>query len=249
MPDDKPRDITVELRGLAAMSFTTGLARISTSASGGIMFTAAARQLATTAQTLDDATIAATLDRSTFDQRAGELMAASLGATLTAYLSIESAVNELLLAHSLGQVGNFKGLDRKMAQAFSDAWEAGAHKLNALEKGDLVAVMAGAGKMKYDQGPGQRARALHELRNELVHHKPKVVEHGRLPHESDDTLERKLSSQFARAAIWTPRGSAPFRWGGCLGAGCAIWACAVADGFIRLVYEAAGVDFAMSPYP
>jgi hypothetical protein len=247
MPDDESKNVTVQLTGLA-MSITAGSARLSTSASGGLMFTAAARQLAASARALDDATIAAGLDRSAFDQRAGELMAASLGATLTAYLSVESAVNELLLAHSLGQIGNFKGLDPKMARAFSDAWEAGAHKLNALEKADRVAVMAGAGKMKFGEGPAQQARALHDLRNELVHHKPKVVEHGGLPHESGDKLERMLSPYFPQATIWMPVGSAPFRWGGCLGAGCATWACTVADGFIRLVYGSVGAEFAMPPY-
>ncbi len=244
MSDDKPKDVTVGLQGLA-MSITAGSARISTSASGGMMFTSAARQLAENARTLDHPVA---LDRSAFDKRAQELMAASLGATLTAYFSIESAVNELLLAHSLGYVGNFKGLDSALARKLSDAWEAGAHKLNALEKANLVTVIAGDGKMDFGRDPGQKAAALHDLRNELVHHKPKVVEHGRSPHESDDNLERRLSSQFARATICTPPESAPFRWGGCLGAGCAIWACSVADGFIRQVYRSSGVEFLMPPY-
>lgn len=247
MSDDKSRDVTVELRG-SVTSTTTGSAKIGTSASGGMMFTAAARQLAMTAQGLDDRSSAAGLDRSAFDQRVGDLMAASLGATLTAYMSIESAVNELLLAHSLGHVVNFNGLEPSLARKFSEAWEAGARKLNALEKADLVCVISGAGKIDFGKGEAQKAAALHELRNELVHHKPKFVEHGRSPHESEDKLERRLSSQFARTTIWSPPESVPFRWGGCLGAGCATWACAVADGFIRQVYESVGVRFAMPPY-
>ncbi len=247
MSDDEPKDRMIELRGSMA-SRSTLSAKIGTSASGGVMFTAAARQLAATARMLDDAVIAAGLDRSTFDQRAGELRAASLGATLTAYLSIESAVNELLLAYSLGHVGNFKGFELVLARKLSGAWEAGAWKLNALEKSDLVAVMAGTGKMDLGNGPAQKVAALHDLRNELVHHKPKIVEHGRPPHESGDKLERQLSSQFARVTLWTPPESVPFRWSGCLGAGCATWACAVADGFIRQVYASVGVEFAMPPY-
>lgn len=247
MPDDKPQDVTLELRG-QVISSSIGSVRISTSASGGMMFMTAARRLAASAVRLDDSAIAARLDSLAFEEHAGELMAASLAATLTAYLSIEGAVNDLLLAHSLGYVGNFKGLDPKIAQAFTDAWDEGAWKLNALKKANRAAEIAGAGRIDFGKGWAQKAVWLDHLRDELVHHKPLIVEHGKPVSESDDTLERTLGREFARATLWTPPETAPFRWAGCLGAGCAIWACAVADGFIRQVYGFVGVEFPMPPY-
>lgn len=191
---------------------------------------------------LDDVAAVVGLDEQGFIARAGELIDGSLAAVLTACLSVEAAVNELFLAYQLGTVANLVGLEAGLAQRLSQAWDAGASKLSALEKADLANVIAGAGSINWGKAPAQQMGLLNSLRNELVHHKPIWVEQGGAPHESTDTLERKLGSEFPTAAIWRTRG-VPFRWNGCLGAGCARWACRVADDFNRQIYATLGARF------
>jgi hypothetical protein len=223
-----------------------GYATIRTSAAGAIIFGAAARRLAAQAGVLDDASAVAGLDERAFTKRAGELIDSSLAATLMAFLSVEAAVNELLLAHQLGTSANMPGLDGRLAERLSQAWDAGASKLSALEKANLANVIAGCGLIDWSKGPPQKIALLVELRNELVHHKPIWVEHGSGGPESPDKLERKLCSEFKPATIWEGCGGrAPFRWNGCLGAGCAQWASTAADAFNRQLYTTLGMQFPM----
>jgi hypothetical protein len=211
---------------------------------GGVIFTAAARRLSERAQALDDAAAAASMDAQSFMARAGDLIDCSLAAVLMAYLSVEAAVNELLLAHQLGHAANMPGFDAALAKRLSDAWDAGVSKLNAMEKADLARITAGVGPTIWGQGPAQHVGLLHDLRNELIHHKPKWVDHVADGSASKDKLERSLHQLFAPATIWKGRtGTQPFRWNGCLGGGCARWAYKAARAFNVELYEAVGTKF------
>jgi hypothetical protein len=217
---------------------------VKSSALGGVIFTAAARRLSERAATLDDAAAVADMDTQSFLARAGELIDSSLAAVLMAYLSVEAAVNELLLAHQLGHLRNMPGLDAGLAQRFSQTWDAGASKLNAMEKADLARITAGLEPTIWGEGAAQQVGLLHDLRNELVHHKPKWVEPVADGSASKDKLERSLHQLFAPATIWHGRfGTTPFRWNGCLGAGCARWAYKAACAFNVEFYDAVGTKF------
>lgn len=164
----------------------------------------------------------------------------SLAAVLMSYFAVEALLNEIFLAGSLGLTTNFQGLDATCADRLSAAWDAGAWKLNPLEKADMALVIALAEPLKWGEGVAQRFGLLHDLRNDLVHHKPRWTEHGRTPTESDDKLERRLHQQFENAVVWKGRGAA-FRWHGCLGAGCASWAWNTAAGFAQELSGRLGV--------
>jgi hypothetical protein len=216
---------------------------LKSSALGGVIFTAAARRLSERAQALDDAAATATMDTPTFMTRAGDLIDTSLAAVLMAYLSVEAAVNELLLAHQLGHAVNMPWLDAGLPKRLSEAW-AGAAKLNAMEKADLARVTAGVRPTEWGKGPAQQIGLLHNLRNELIHHKPKWVEQVAAGSASKDKLERSLHKLFAPAKIWKGRtGAPPFRWNGCLGGGCARWAYKAARAFNVELYAAVGTKF------
>jgi hypothetical protein len=217
---------------------------VKSSALGGVIFTAAARRLSERAEALDHAAATANMDAPTFMARAGDLLDTSLAAVLMAYLSVEASVNELLLAHQLGHAVNMPGFDPGLAKRLSEAWDAGAAKLNAMEKADLARITASVGPTDWGKGPAQQIGLLHDLRNELIHHKPKWVEHVAAGSTSKDKLERSLHQLFAPATIWKGRtGAPPFRWNGCLGAGCARWAYKAARAFNVDLYEAVGTRF------
>lgn len=216
-------------------------ARISSSASGYMIFTAAAKRHARRARELDNIELAPPNVDAAFVALAGDLIDTSLAAVLAASSSMEATTNELFLAHRLGLSGQVRGLDPKIAATLSNAWNTGVEKLGVIEKAGLVSVLSGRGPLDVGANPMQAGSHLISLRNELVHHKPKWIEHGRPSTDSPDRLERSLSSLFPKAAIWGNRGVA-FRWNGCLGAGCAEWAAATSEAFNHMVYELAGAE-------
>lgn len=213
---------------------------IRTATSASVLYAGAARQFAAQAASLDDFVVHQAADEKRRSQIETELLNVSLATVLTSYFAIEGLLNEVFLAGSLGMTGNFKGLDAAVAGRLSAAWDAGASKLNPLEKADMALVVALAEPMNWGGGAAQRFGLLHDLRNDLVHHKPRWTEHGKPPAESDDKLERRLHQQFSNANIWEGRGAA-FRWGGCLGSGCAGWAWQTAAGFAQEMSGRLGV--------
>jgi hypothetical protein len=144
-----------------------------------------------------------------------------------------------MLAQRLGHAPNMQGFDPAVARQLSEAFDAGADALSPIEKADLIGIVAGAGPFDRAKGPGQPIRLLLQLRNELVHHKPEWIQSGGAGAQSGDSLERKLHTPFPSAAIWKSR-NVPFRWNGCMGAGCSQWAYVTARDFNRLVYTSAG---------
>lgn len=206
---------------------------------GVVIFTGAARRHMGRARRLDNESEAAGLDEIAFAERAGDLIDSSLAAVLMAYLSVEACTNELMLAARLGHAANMKGFDQTAARRLSDSFDAGAGQLNPIEKADLIGIIAGNGPFDRGKGPGQPIRLLHSLRNALVHHKPEWIERSGAGTQSGDALEKSLCTLFPTAAIWKSR-NVPFRWNGCMGAGCADWAFSTAKHFNRMVYTSAG---------
>jgi hypothetical protein len=216
-------------------------ATISTSASGALIFTATALRMARRASEID-APIEAAVYHSEFLLPAGDLIDYSLSAVLSAYFSVEAALNELFLVHELGTLVNFKGLKAELARRLFEAWGAGVEKLNPLEKANIAMVVAEAAPIDWGGAYGQRFHVLHDLRNELVHHRPKWFAHGLPASESPDKLRKRLEGQFETAVMWRNR-EAAYRWNDCLGSDCARWACETAIGFNQQVYAAVGTKF------
>jgi hypothetical protein len=108
--------------------------------------------------------------------RAGEVIDCSLAAVLAASSSVEACVNEIMLAHSLGNAPNMQGFDPIVAKRLSEAFHAGGDHLKTLEKADMIGIMAGIGPFDRGSAPGQSVGLLSKLRNELIHHKPEWIE-------------------------------------------------------------------------
>lgn len=214
------------------MKVTPPTATVRTATLASIVYAGAARQFAAQAAVLDDVTTYQAADEKRRPVIETELLNVSLAAVLTSYFAIEAFLNEIFLAGSLGLAGNFDGLGAAVAGRLSAAWDAGASKLNPLEKADMALVIALAEPLNSGEGFAQRFGLLHRLRNDLVHSEPQWTEHGRPATASDDKLERRLHRQFQNAAIWQGRGVG-FRWHGCLGSGCASWAWTTAAGFAQ----------------
>jgi hypothetical protein len=138
---------------------------------------------------------------------------------------------------------NFPGLEAALAERLSAAYSAGVEKFNSVEKVDMALIVAQRPPLDWGAGTAQRFNLLHGLRNELVHHKPKWVIKGADPARSEDKLEQRLHTQFENARIWQGQGAA-FRWTGCLGAGCALWAHQTAVEFAADVVRRLGVRLA-----
>jgi hypothetical protein len=224
------------------MRITGGQVTVLSAASGIIIFTAARRRLSEHAAVLDDFDAAQVEDEQRFLQRAQALIDTALAGVLMAYCSVEAAVNELMLAHRLGNAPNMPGFSPELAERLSQLWDCGAEKLDPLEKADVIGVVAGVGPFDRGSGAPQQVALLRSLRNELVHHKPELFETARVGPDSGDKLERSLHTLFAPAAIWRGR-NVPFRWNGCLGADCAKWAYRNAYKFNQSLYATVGTRF------
>lgn len=213
-------------------------------AAASLVFSHAAVRFACSADRLDDLAAFDAADKPTQDRISGELTDAALAAVLTSYLAIEARINELFMEFSIfpDKAHWFPGLDRGVASRLGIAWNAGAIKLNPIEKADMALVIAARSPLDWGSGSPQQFALLHSLRNDLVHHKPIRVQHGEPSAESDDRLERKLHQQFPTARIWTNKG-ATFRWGGCLGAGCAQWALRTSTDFVDAFASAMQIGY------
>lgn len=210
------------MRGQSGGS-SSGLAQASTATIASIIYVSASRHFAARAESLDDLEAYDAADSAQRSAIETELQNVALASVMMAYFSVEALLNEIFLAHSLGMIRNFRGLDASVAARLSAGWDAGARKLSPPEKADLALVIADCKPLDWGAGTPQRFGRLHDLRNELVHHKPRWVVHGNSGPESDNKLERQLHQQFSPTHIWKGRG-VPFRWNGCLGGPCARWA-------------------------
>lgn len=183
------------------------------------------------------------------DAYAAQLLDTSLSAVIAAYTHVEATINELYLDTVLfGRPHAFPGISSAMAARLSGAWSAGVEKLNPIEKISLALVLGDrASDIDWGRGHAQDFSLLHELRNTLVHHKPKTVQHGRASADSDDKVERRLHTKFAAARIWEGKGVA-FRWHGCLGGGCAVWAAETAAGLVADFCGALGTTYPSRAY-
>lgn len=229
----------VELNGFAG-GVSTASAEILSAASASLIYTASARRFAQKAQQLDNVTAYRAGDATQQSEIETDLLSTSLACVTAAYFGVESLLNETFLAHALGLHTSFSGLDRNTAARLSDAWEAGAFRLNPREKASIALVIAGATPLDWGSKHCQAFALLHDLRNELVHHKPKWTRPGTPGSESGDKLGLRLHQAFGEAEIWAGRGAA-YRWSGCLGGSCAAWAYRAGVQFCREFSSRLGV--------
>lgn len=187
----------VESTGIASGgSFGSASIRVSTSAA--ILYFGGSRSFASQASSLDN--VQAWNDAPETRQREIEtdLLHASLAAAMMSYTGVEALLNELYLADELGLTQNFPGLSRDLAARLGTAWNGGVEGLNVIEKADRACVVGGFTAINYGERDAQRFALLHTLRNELIHHKPMWVTHGKPAPRSDDKIERQLHTVSSR---------------------------------------------------
>jgi hypothetical protein len=214
------------------------MVKIHITTSAAIVFVQTARRMSQLAARLDDPASLALLNDSDRATVAEQIRDASLSAVLASYTHVEAIINELYLDTILFQRQQvFPDISDVLAQRLAGAWNAGADKLNAMEKVKLALVLSDHPfAIDWGAGHAQNFGLLHDLRNTLIHHRPQTIEHGKSPAESDDKIERRLHSKFLAARVWEGKGVA-FRWEGCLGGPCAAWAFETATGFVADFFD------------
>ena len=135
----------------------------------------------------------------------------------------------------------FKGIPGDVSRSLFDAWEHGAERYEVVTKCQLATALAGKRRLNFGGSSFQQLTHLIALRNALVHHKRAVVEHGKPSAESDDDIERRICTSFPRSRLCDE--SYPFRWNGCMGAGCAQWAYKTAVAFERDFFGHLGIGY------
>lgn len=188
---------------------------------------------------LDDEVVFNAADIDERGRMATELQETSLAVVIIASSAVEAMINELFLEHQLFGKPRMNGLPDDVSKAFSAAFTAEIEWSPPLVKCQIALAIAGKRRMDFGQGVGQEMNLLIKLRNALVHHRPVTVVHGNPASESADIIERQLANRFPRAKIFG--NTAPFRWSGCLGAGCAEWATKTSKGFQEEFFNQLGV--------
>ena len=238
MDDYPPSSKTVALSG-QMIATSSGRASISTTAMASMIYNQGAERFSKVAKTLDDESVFNAAGEVERNRIATELQETSLAAVIMASLAVEAAVNELFLDHELfGRSIWFKGIPDDVAKALSGAFDTEVDTYPTMVKCQIALAIAGKSRLDFGRGAAQEMRLLIELRNALVHHRPVTVAHGNPPHESKDLVERQLAKRFSLAKIFG--NTAPFRWRGCLGAGCAEWATKTSKGFQKEFFDQLG---------
>ena len=154
----------------------------------------------------------------------------ALSAVVLAAAAMEAGINEIYVTAVDEARDTTSSATVDCAQALSERWK-DASKKPILQKHQVALEVCGKERFDEKSEPYQAARHLTQLRNALMHYKSEW--------DSDDgdhrKLEQNLRNRFPEAKLWAPMSSKrawlPY---GCLGAGCANWACSTA----RTMHEA-----------
>jgi len=215
--------------------------RITTAATS--LYMGAARRFSRAADELDSREKFDMESESLRNERSHALIETAVAAVILSYSAVEAVLNELFEEREhFGQAVWFPDLEQKMSLRLNQAWSESIEKLNPIDKAKVALAIADC-SVNWDKGSAQEFILLHALRNALIHHKPFSVE----PNVTEDKLEMRLRNRFKLARIWAGR-NVNFRWGGALGAGCALWAYKTAEGFQAEFFAALKCDYP-KPWP
>jgi hypothetical protein len=215
--------------------------RITTGATS--LYMGAARRFSRAADALDNRVKFDIEGEPLRNQRSHELIETTVAAVMLSYSAVEAVLNELFEERThFDQAAWFKNLEPKVSLRLNQAWSDGIEKLNPIDKAKVALAIADC-SVNWDKGAAQEFILLHALRNALIHHKPFSIE----PNVTEDTLEKRLRHRFEPARIWVGA-NVNFRWGGALGAGCALWAYKTAEGFQAEFFGALDCDYP-KPWP
>jgi hypothetical protein len=225
------------------MQVTGGKVTIKITTGATSLYMAAARRFMLQADVLDDRVQADAENEAQRNERSHALIETALAAVVLSYTGVEAVLNELFQEREhFGQAVWFPGLDETIAVRLNRAWCDGIEKLNPIDKAKVSLAIADC-SIDWGGGSAQEFLLLHGLRNDLIHHKPFSVE----PNVTEDRLEKRLRSRFELSRIWAGK-NVNFRWGGALGAGCALWAYKTAEGFQAELFGALGCGYP-KPWP
>ena len=175
-----------------------------------------------------------TSDRNNFQAVRG----ASMNAVSSAAAFIETIVNEVFADVADWQPGRpgREGLADDTVETMRRLWKGpdSIERASTLTKYQIALTAAGKPLMDTERLPYKDAALLVNLRNLLMHYKPKWQSVG----ESVVGIENKLGGKFQPNQLLP---SGPWYPNQCLGAGCAQWACKTCVDFVDTWWQSMGI--------
>jgi hypothetical protein len=139
------------------------------------------------------------------------------GAAISSVAFLEALVNETLQNASDRSMSHLGNLDDAAINRLAWYWKTG-ERHSALAKFQAALVLTSRPSLITGASPYQEADLLFEVRNALVHFKPKMVEHGQIT-----DFDKKIAHRFEPNALLANSGN-PYFPAKMLGAGFASWA-------------------------
>jgi len=164
-----------------------------------------------------------------------ELNAYVTNAVLYAVAFLEAAINEIYDDVADEHSGYVDPLSRETKRLLSGLWDR-VERWPILEKYQAALLCSGIETFDKGQPPYQDAKLLIDLRNQLMHARPKTQYTGEV-----DKLGKDLMTRFKPSRLMENTAN-PYFPDHCLGAGCAGWAVVSAQAFADEFFRRVGMQ-------
>jgi len=163
-----------------------------------------------------------------------------IGAIISSVAFLESIISELFWSAAKNPTGIAKGLNKnlrdRMAKIYNNFFDI-YKNLPTLEKYQYALMLNEQNLFNIGINPFQNAKLVTELRNELIHFEPEMID----AEKNIQKLERCLKGKFIQCPLYSepPFLFFPHR---CLSHGCARWAVISCIHFVNDFYQKIDVD-------
>ena len=163
-----------------------------------------------------------------------------LGAIFNSVTFLEATINELFKDIADNDLQHrdiyFRNIEEAATVTLKEKWESDQfdRKVGTLRKYQTFLKLSNSKVFNKKSKPFQEAQTLIDLRNNLIHYKPKWVVHS-----EEHELEKKLRGKFQENQLSLKEAFFP---DGCLGQGCANWAVETSLAFTDEFYNRIQVD-------
>lgn len=162
-----------------------------------------------------------------------------VGAILSAVAFLEATINEVYLDAKVLDGGRIKDLPDETLEALAGKWEGDLPRRGALTKYRQALEAATARPMDEESTPAIEAALLITVRNDLIHYKPQLLDHGHVPNEVHELAEPLAGLGIGDNPLaHSQRPYYPDRFLGCEAA---VWAVESAVRFVEAFFESLGV--------
>ena len=176
------------------------------------------------------------------DQHSGDtpifnvkLQAYVTNAVLSAAAFLEAAINEIYVDVADEHPGYVDPLTPETKRLLAGLWER-IERWPILEKYQAALLCSGIEPFEKGQPPYEDVKLLIDLRNQLMHARPKTLATGDV-----DKLSKSLKPRFKPSRLMENAAS-PYFPSHCLGAGCAGWAVASAQAYRDEFFDRLGIS-------